>query len=244
MIIHPVGDGEGHISLYLAIVGTSSLHADWEVNASFSFLIFDQIHDNYIVMKGMEQRFRNIKTEWGYLKCISNETFKDPSNGYLVNDKCIFGVDVYVIKNQGIGECLLLLNGVKPYKHEWKINEFTKLKSYVYSEEFAVEGYKWKLLLYPTGNSGQNGQSISVFLESVDAEGFARKKKVKAKFSISMKNQISGKDRMWTGTFSCSFFSMNNMISRSLLSCICWQMFDLREKVKRSGCLHITTMLC
>lgn len=53
MIIHPVGDGEGHISLYLAIVGTSSLHADWEVNASFSFLIFDQIHDNYIVMKGI-----------------------------------------------------------------------------------------------------------------------------------------------------------------------------------------------
>ncbi|KAM3281210.1 ubiquitin C-terminal hydrolase 12 [Capsicum chacoense] len=52
MIIHPVGDGEGHISLYLAIVGTSSLHADWEVNASFSFLIFDQIHDNYTVMKG------------------------------------------------------------------------------------------------------------------------------------------------------------------------------------------------
>lgn len=99
-------------------------------------------------------------------------------------------------------------------------------------------------MLYPTGNSGQNGQSISVFLESVDAEGFARKKEVKAKFSILMKNQISGKDRMWTGTFSCSFFSMNNMISRSLISCICWQMFDLREKVKRSGCLHITTMLC
>ncbi|PHT54008.1 hypothetical protein CQW23_08470 [Capsicum baccatum] len=146
----------------------------------------------------MERRFRNIKTEWGYLKCISHETFKDPSKGYLVNDKCIFGVDVYVIKNQGIGECLLSLNGVKPYKHEWKINEFTKLKSYVYSEEFIVEGYKWKLLLYPTGNSGQNGQSISVFLESVDAEGFACKKKVKAKFSISMKNQISGKDRMWT----------------------------------------------
>ncbi|PHT53997.1 hypothetical protein CQW23_08459 [Capsicum baccatum] len=142
MIIHPVGDGEGHISLYLAIVGTSSLHADWEVKASFSFLIFDQIHDNYIVMKGMERRFRNIKTEWAYLKCISHETFKDPSKGYLVNDKCIFGVDVYVIKNQGIGECLLSLNGVKPYKHEWKINEFTKLKSYVYSEEFTVEGYK------------------------------------------------------------------------------------------------------
>ncbi|KAG5608568.1 hypothetical protein H5410_019849 [Solanum commersonii] len=194
MIIHPDGDGDGadHISVYLAIIGPSSLHGVWEVNASFSFLIFDQIHDNYTVMKVMERRFRSIKTEWGLSKCISHETFKNPSNGYLVNDKCIVGVDVYVIKNHGIGECLSLLNDSNVYKHEWKITEFTKLKNEVYSGEFTVEGYKWKLSLYPTGDSRQNGQSISVFLESVDAKGFDRHKSVRAKSSISVKNQISG----------------------------------------------------
>ncbi|KAG5568582.1 hypothetical protein H5410_064399, partial [Solanum commersonii] len=178
MIIHPDGDGDGadHISVYLAIIGPSSLHGVWEVNASFSFLIFDQIHDNYTAMKVMERRFRSIKTEWGLSKCISHETFKNPSNGYLVNDKCIVGVDVYVIKNHGIGECLSLLNDSNVYKHEWKITEFTKLKNEVYSGEFTVEGYKWKLSLYPTGDSRQNGQSISVFLESVDAKGFDRHK--------------------------------------------------------------------
>ncbi|KAH0756968.1 hypothetical protein KY290_020461 [Solanum tuberosum] len=62
---------------------------------------------------GMERHFRNIKTEWGFSKCISHKTFKDPSNGYLVNDKCVVGVDVYVIKNQGIGECMSLLKGTK-----------------------------------------------------------------------------------------------------------------------------------
>ncbi|KAG5568585.1 hypothetical protein H5410_064402 [Solanum commersonii] len=107
------------------------------------------------------------------------KTFKDPSNGYLVDDKCVFGVDVYIIKNQGIGECMSLLNGTNLYKHEWKITEFTKLKNEVYSEEFTVEG-------------GQNGQSISVFLMSVDAKGVDRPKSVGAKFSISIKNQISG----------------------------------------------------
>ncbi|KAK4720632.1 hypothetical protein R3W88_010865 [Solanum pinnatisectum] len=196
MIIYPDGDGDGagHISVYLAIIGKSSLHAVWEVNVSFSFLIFDQIHDNYNVMKArMERRFRNIKTEWGFSKCISHKTFKDPSNGYLVNDKCIVGVDVYVIKNQGIGECMSLLKGSKVYKHKWEITKFTKLKKKVYySEKFTVEGYKWKLLLYPTGCIGQNGQSISVFLVSVDAEGFAPQKSVGAKFTISVKNQISG----------------------------------------------------
>ncbi|KAH0756966.1 hypothetical protein KY290_020459 [Solanum tuberosum] len=196
MTIHPDGDGDGagHIAVYLAIIGTSSLHAAWEVDASFSFLIFDQIHDNYNVMKGMERRFRNIKTEWGSSKCIFHKTFKDPSNGYLVNGKCIFGVDVYVIKNQGIGECMSLLNGTPNLsKHEWKITEFSKLKNEVYySEEFTVEGDKWKRSLYPTGDSKQNGQNISVFLESVDAKRFDRQKSVRAKFSISVKNRNSG----------------------------------------------------
>ncbi|XP_060216449.1 uncharacterized protein LOC132643931 [Lycium barbarum] len=201
MIIHPDGneDGQGHISAYLAIVATTSLQADWEVNASFSFLIFDQIHDNYNLLRGMERRFRNIQTEWGFSKCISHATFKDPSNGYLVSDKCIFGVDVYVIKNQGIGECLSSLNDIEPYKHEWKISEFTKLKNEVCSEEFTVGDCKWKLSLYPKGNIGQNGQNISVFLESVDAERFDCQKKVKAKFSISIKDRISGKHHKKSG---------------------------------------------
>ncbi|KAH0692286.1 hypothetical protein KY285_019383 [Solanum tuberosum] len=151
MIIHPDGDGDGagHISVYLAIIEKSAV---WEVNASFSFLIFDQIHDNYTVMKGMERHFRNIKTEWGFSKCISHETFKDPSNGYLVDDKCIFGVDVYVIKKQGIGD------------------------------------------------NRQNGKNISVFLESVDAKGFNRQKRVQAKFSISLKNQIGGEHHNKSGS--------------------------------------------
>ncbi|KAG5568583.1 hypothetical protein H5410_064400 [Solanum commersonii] len=192
MIIYPDGDrdGAGHISVYLAIIGKSSLHAVWEVNVSFSFFIFDQIHDNYNVMKGMERHFRNIKTEWGFLKCISHKTFKDPSNGYLVNDKCVVGVDVYVIKNQGIGECMSLLKGTKVYKHDWKITKFTKLKKKVYySEEFIVDG-----------DNRQNGKNISVFLESVDAKGFNRQKRVQAKFSISLKNQIGGEHHKKSGS--------------------------------------------
>ncbi|KAK6790794.1 hypothetical protein RDI58_009875 [Solanum bulbocastanum] len=96
MIIHPDGDGNGagHISVYLAVIGKSSAHTVWEEWRSV----------------------RNIKNEWGFSKCISHETFKDLSNGYLIDDKCIFGVDVYAIKNQGIGECMSLLNEPELYK--------------------------------------------------------------------------------------------------------------------------------
>ncbi|XP_059298344.1 MATH domain and coiled-coil domain-containing protein At3g58270-like [Lycium ferocissimum] len=206
MIIYPNGDGNGHdhISIYLAIVGTSFLDADWEVNATFSFLIFDQIHDNYSVVRGMERRFRNIKTEWGFSKCISHATFKDPCNGYLVNDECVFGVDVYVTRNHGVGECMSLLKDVKAYKHEWRISNFSKLKiEHLYSEEFTVTGYKWKILLYPTGIGEQKGKSISIFLESVDTEGFDCRKRVQAKYSISVKDQISGAHRKMTSSIRC-----------------------------------------
>uniref|UniRef100_M1DLP6 Meprin and TRAF homology domain-containing protein / MATH domain-containing protein n=1 Tax=Solanum tuberosum TaxID=4113 RepID=M1DLP6_SOLTU len=207
MIIHPDGYGDGarHISEYLAIIGTSSLHAAWEVNASFSFLIFDQIHDNYNVIKDSRTKFV-LMQEWRCVFAISrlngvpqNVSLIKHSKiplmvNYLVNDKCIFGVDVYVIKNQGIGECMSLLNGTPNLsKHEWKITEFSKLKNEVYYfEEFTVDGYKWKRSLYPTGDSKLNGQNISVFLESVDAKRFDRQKCVRAKFSISVKNRNSG----------------------------------------------------
>ncbi|KAJ8530930.1 hypothetical protein K7X08_023811 [Anisodus acutangulus] len=141
----------------------------------------------------MTQHFHNIKIECGFSECISHETFREPSNGYLINDKCVFGVDVSVIKNQGFGERVSLFNEFNSYyKHEWMISEFSKLENTVRSEEFTIGDYKWKLCLYPTGDGSQNGHSISIFLESVDAKGFDFRKRVLAIFCITVKDQISG----------------------------------------------------
>ncbi|KAH0678322.1 hypothetical protein KY284_019407 [Solanum tuberosum] len=193
MIIHPDGYGDGarHISEYLAIIGTSSLHAAWEEwRCVFAISRLNGVPQNVSLIKHSK------------IPLMVN---------YLVNDKCIFGVDVYVIKNQGIGECMSLLNGTPNLsKHEWKITEFSKLKNEVYYfEEFTVDGYKWKRSLYPTGDSKLNGQNISVFLESVDAKRFDRQKCVRAKFSISVKNRNSGckHNKMMAATKSWGWLS-------------------------------------
>lgn len=70
--------------------------------------------------------------------------------------------------------------------------------------QFDVFGCR-KILLYPTGCSGQNGESISIYLELVGAKGFDCRKRVHGKYSISVKDQISGAHRKMTGTSSCSF---------------------------------------
>ncbi|XP_016580602.1 ubiquitin C-terminal hydrolase 12 isoform X1 [Capsicum annuum] len=76
MIIYHDGNtrenGSGHISVYLAISGTSSLLVGWEVNAIFTFFLFDQIHDNYLSVRGKKQLFQPIKSLWGLPKFLSH----------------------------------------------------------------------------------------------------------------------------------------------------------------------------
>lgn len=67
-----------------------------------------------------------------------------------------------------------------------------------------------KLLFYTTGNADQRNNSISIYLVSVDAGSFDRQKRVKAKFSISVKDQISGARNKRGGTFFCSLINLFN----------------------------------
>nr|XP_016441307.1 PREDICTED: MATH domain and coiled-coil domain-containing protein At3g58200-like [Nicotiana tabacum]XP_033514028.1 MATH domain and coiled-coil domain-containing protein At3g58200-like [Nicotiana tomentosiformis] len=85
-----------------------------------------------------------------------------------------------------------MLEDIETNKHEWKIFEFSKLGESCFSKEFSVGDYKWKIRIYPNGVCCQRDQSISIYLTSVDAEGFGCRKRVKAKVTLSVKDQISG----------------------------------------------------
>ncbi|KAH0650888.1 hypothetical protein KY284_030800 [Solanum tuberosum] len=110
MVIYPNGNtdenGSGHISVYLAISETTSLPAGWEVNAIFTFFMFNQLRDNYLSVRGKMRRFQPFKSLWGLAKFLSHDTFKEASNGYLVDNKCVVGAEIFVVQRQAIGECL------------------------------------------------------------------------------------------------------------------------------------------
>lgn len=76
---------------------------------------------------------------------MTNKSLTEPRNGYISKDKCVFGAEVFVIKRQPVIENVCVLNLSQPYKHEWKIPEFSKLGSIWYSEEFFAGGYNWYL---------------------------------------------------------------------------------------------------
>ncbi|GFQ06905.1 ubiquitin carboxyl-terminal hydrolase 12, partial [Phtheirospermum japonicum] len=121
LIIYPNGhkrgrDGEGYVSVYLSISDTTSQRAYWEVDATFSICLFNQISDNYRYAIVKAHRFHAMKVERGFSQFISKNDLIDPSNGYLIDDNCVFGVEVFVHQNKAMIECLSLKNAKVPYK--------------------------------------------------------------------------------------------------------------------------------
>ncbi|KAG8363023.1 hypothetical protein BUALT_BualtUnG0012900 [Buddleja alternifolia] len=189
LIVFPTGNKNGkgdYISVYLAMTNTSSLASNWEVNAVFSIFLFNQISCNYLVTKGITRRFLSMKSEWGFSKFISKKIFTDPSNGYIVDDNCVFGAEVFSVKNKLVVDRLSMLKVITPYTRVWKISKFSTLKDHWTSENFIVADHNWYMLLYPKGHKEEVGRSVSIYLSYVGPNP-----KVMANFSICLRNQIN-----------------------------------------------------
>ncbi|CAL5353738.1 unnamed protein product [Camellia sinensis] len=132
-------DGQGHLSISLTLVDTSSLLAGWEVKAIVNFFVFDQVGDKYYTLPaGIVRCFHAMQTELGVPKFIDLEVFSGSSNGYLVNGTCVFGIDISILKQIRKGEYLSMV------------------------KEIVTDSRK--VWIYPRGNEDGKGNSISMFL--------------------------------------------------------------------------------
>ncbi|KAF5194297.1 Traf-like family protein [Thalictrum thalictroides] len=145
LVFHPNGNKEkgvkDHISLYLVMADhTTSLPKGSEVCVNLRLFMLDQKRDKYV----------NIE---------------DPSNGYLVDDTCVFGADVIVLKR------------ATKDKHTWWVCGF--------SDVFVVGGKKWKIELDPMGDvNGEKDGYISIFLVLDDSQSLFHVEKFYVKFKI------------------------------------------------------------
>ncbi|KAL3623663.1 hypothetical protein CASFOL_032479 [Castilleja foliolosa] len=181
LVICPNGHGadQGYISVYLAITNTSALPSNWEVNATFSFCVLNHSTNNYRYSLGIARRFHALNPEWGFKKFIHKRVITDPSNGYVLRDKCIFGAEVFVNEDKAVIECMSLKRFDKnPYKHEIKISNFSTLKEKWCSGVFTVGGYKWRIEVYPNGCEEETGRSLSIFLRHVGSNNLTFTRRV------------------------------------------------------------------
>ncbi|XP_048139017.1 uncharacterized protein LOC115756273 isoform X2 [Rhodamnia argentea] len=200
LIIYPDGDksnkGEDHVSLYLAVSEADPLKVDGEINATVRFFVFDQIRDEYLLREGKNRRFRAMKHKWGIPRFLPLKTFINPSNGYLVDDTCVFGVEVFVAKSLGLGECLTLKASPNSVCHKWKISTFSTSGNGRCSEVFTAGNHNWRLHLYPRGDQHNKDKNLSVYLCLVDSGD----QKVKATYTIRLKGK-SGETHQMTGDY-------------------------------------------
>ncbi|KAL4340995.1 hypothetical protein GQ457_08G002970 [Hibiscus cannabinus] len=224
-----VSEGNDHVSLYLKIADAASLPLGWEVNAKFTFLMFDQHRDKFFTVEGKfnfsylfgnlctdvsnmpmingtckfyadcnVRRFHETKTEWGVPRLLSLDVFKDVSNGYLVDDCCIIGAEVFVIKHTSKMECFSM---VKPLNniYTWRIENFSALhksKARKYSEECKLVKLTYfdpefrKLLVYLKQDSITKDEVLAAFLCLFDNGSLTPNQKVYAEYKLRVKNQL------------------------------------------------------
>ncbi|XP_060668833.1 MATH domain and coiled-coil domain-containing protein At3g58370 [Ziziphus jujuba] len=188
LVVYPNGNKnkneKEHVSVYLAMVKENSLPTGWQVYAKFSLFLLDQNNDNYIVLRlERERRFNRSKLEWGFDKFISLKAFNEESNGFLVDDTCEFGAEVFL--STGKGECLSMSKDAIMNKHVWRVENFSKLVAAGNdSITFNAGDHTWKIKLYPRGKGNGLGTHLSLYLALSNPTTLPPGTKIYANFTL------------------------------------------------------------
>ncbi|KAI4354742.1 hypothetical protein L6164_003586 [Bauhinia variegata] len=202
LVLYPSGNktsnGKGYVSLYLAIADTEKHSNGWKVDVTFKLFVFEQKKNNYLTIQdadGEVKTYHEMKTEWGFDQLILLETLLDSSNGYLVEDSCVFGAEVFVISHSGKWESLSMIKEPAHGTFTWNMEKFSTLQdNYYYSKLFTVGERDWKLRVYPKGNASQNGNNLSFFLFLTNCDRFPPKRTVYAEYKLRILDQLNQKN--------------------------------------------------
>ncbi|KAG2407352.1 TNF receptor-associated factor-like protein [Vigna angularis] len=206
LVLYPGGNKSKnvreHISLYLALDDTSSLHHGWEIYVNFRLFLHDQNNDNYLVVQdtvGKERRFHKMKAEWGIDQFIPLRDFNVVSKGYLVDDTCAFGAEVFVCKerNTGKGECLVMMKDAITYKHLYEFDNLSK-----------------KIKVYPNGKDAEFGNYLSLYLTLADPSALSHGSKIYAQITLRILDQKLGKHHFGKANYWFSASCHENGASR------------------------------
>ncbi|KAF4380331.1 hypothetical protein F8388_024624 [Cannabis sativa] len=166
---------KNYLSLYLTIIWCNdddesddiASSIGWEVNVNFTLFVYNQTKDNYLAFQGV-RRFHEMKKEWGFEQIISLETFKDVHNGYVVNDSCVFGAEVFIINQTApIFATLSVVQRrfIDNPIFRWEIKEFSKIMNkYEHNSQVFSSGGIEHLSIGPDGQRSIDGKSLTMFL--------------------------------------------------------------------------------
>ncbi|PIN19460.1 Speckle-type POZ protein SPOP [Handroanthus impetiginosus] len=208
LVLHPNGNKNkgvtDHISLYLLLISPPT-NPGSEVRVLFRLYLLDHNNGTYLSLHENGRRFHGLKLEWGFDEFMSHAAFNDPANGYLVDDTCVFGVEVYICQEKltGRGESLSMIKDPITYKNTWRIAKFSTLtEECVESKPFNAADHKWKIQLYPRGKGSGEGSFISMYLTLAEPQNLPPASQIYAEFTLRILDQLNrnhyfGKFNYW-----------------------------------------------
>ncbi|CAA2988876.1 Speckle-type POZ SPOP [Olea europaea subsp. europaea] len=217
LVVYPNGNKDkgitDHISMYVVMTQVESLNPGWEIHANFRLFLRDQNKNNYFTLEDVAGKpFHKMQLEYGFDKFVPLTHFNDPAKGYLVNDICVFGAEVYVTQEKltGKGEILSMVKDAISYKHTWKIDYFSNLiGEYLDSQPFNAADQTWKIQLYPKGKGSGKDNHISLYLALAEPKKLSPATKMHTNFTIRILDQINRIH--YFGTDSYWFSASNNL---------------------------------
>ncbi|VVA37122.1 Hypothetical predicted protein [Prunus dulcis] len=205
LVVYPNGNTkknvEDHISVYLKMAEANSLQSGWEVSVDFRLFLLDQNKGLYLVLQDANMNkmcLHGAMLQVGFDRVIPLKAFSVASNGYLIDDTCVFGAEVFVCKERRAGkaECLSRIKKAFMNKHCWKIESFSTFKSQrLQSELFTAGGQKWKIELYPKGDDHGENTHVSVYLRIANPEKLSPGSQLLVEYTLRIVNQLDGKDK-------------------------------------------------
>ncbi|CAN6726705.1 unnamed protein product [Malus baccata var. baccata] len=207
-----------HISLYLVRSGSNALQVSSENNGNYTvfqgtntFIQFTNINKLIVLiivkhrliflyvfpvhcLEEKERCFHGLKPEWGFDQFLSHKVFNEASNGFLIDDNCVFGAEVFVSKESmtGKGESLSMVKDPVMYKNIWRIDNFSKLDGESDdSKVFTAGDQKWKMQLYPKGKGNGIGTHLALYLALAEPKSLPPACKIYAEFTLRLLDQFA-----------------------------------------------------
>ncbi|GAB4856331.1 hypothetical protein Ancab_040480 [Ancistrocladus abbreviatus] len=186
LVIHP--NDHDHVSLSLQL---NEPRDRFPVNAMCRFFIYNYQRQMYLVVHGSEPlRFEDVLPRRG-IQMLPVSVFTDTNNGYLLNDRCIFGVEVTILRTTAKKAVVSALNiGRDNFKETWEIQNFSELlkSDNGHPHQFNMGGRLWELVMYPRGWRENWGKSLALFLVLLDCSDLTRGRKLYVNLEIRLKN--------------------------------------------------------
>ncbi|XP_021757952.1 uncharacterized protein LOC110722988 [Chenopodium quinoa] len=118
--------GDDHLSVYVTLV--DKLNPSSFVDVVLRFFLYDHLRDAYLsVLDVKGRRYHALKYTWGVTKFLPISTFNDADYGFLVDDCCVFGAEVFVINNQVKISTLSVVEEKHDRSFTWRVENFSSL---------------------------------------------------------------------------------------------------------------------